>query len=80
MGGFNNDVEDLEAVVEYLTSRFGYTIDLLIGHSRGVVTAFRWMCTAKEAVGVRGFINVSGRYRMPVRGYIATPSANLRLN
>ena len=67
MGAFDNDVEDLEAVVAYLTSQLGYVIDLLIGHSRGVVTAFRWMCTAKEAAGVRGFVNVSGRYRMPVR-------------
>ncbi|GJE97189.1 alpha/beta hydrolase [Phanerochaete sordida] len=66
MGAFDNDVEDLEAVVAYLTSQLGYVIDLLVGHSRGVVTAFRWMCTAKEAAGVRGFVNVSGRYRMPL--------------
>ena len=67
MGAFVNDVEDIEAVVEYLTSQFGYIIDLLIGHSRGVVAAFRWICTAEEAANVRGFVNVSGRYRLPVR-------------
>ncbi|KAH8104526.1 Alpha/Beta hydrolase protein [Cristinia sonorae] len=63
-GGFNTDVEDLTAVVAYLTSQFGYTIDLLVGHSRGVVDAFRWICTAEEGKNVRGFVNVSGRYRM----------------
>ncbi|KAJ3549163.1 hypothetical protein NM688_g5213 [Phlebia brevispora] len=66
MGAFLNDVEDLEAAVAYLTKEFGYIIDLLIGHSRGVVTAFRWMCTAKEAASVRGFVNAAGRYRMPL--------------
>ena len=71
MGAFVNDVEDIEAVVEYLASQFGYVIDLLVGHSRGVVSAFRWMCTAREAANVRGFVNVSGRYRLPVRGYIS---------
>ncbi|KIP05369.1 hypothetical protein PHLGIDRAFT_128928 [Phlebiopsis gigantea 11061_1 CR5-6] len=66
VGAFNNDIEDLEAVVKYLTAQFGYVIDLLVGHSRGVVTAFRWMCIAQEAASVRGFVNVSGRYRMPL--------------
>ena len=67
MGAFVDDVADLEAVVAYLTNQFGYVVDLIIGHSRGVVTAFRWMCMAKEAATVRGFVNVSGRYRMRVR-------------
>ncbi len=67
MGAFKEDVEDLEAVVQYLTTQFGYIVDLLVGHSRGVVAAFRWMCIAKEASNVRGFVNVSGRYRMRVR-------------
>ena len=67
MGAFENDVEDIEAAVHFLTSRHGYKIDLIVGHSRGVVAALRWMCIAKEAKDVRAFVNVSGRYRMPVR-------------
>ena len=66
MSGFDDDAEDINAVVAYLTSKFGYVVDLVVGHSRGVVASIRWMCTAKEAQGVRGFVNASGRYRMDV--------------
>ncbi|KAI0699121.1 ectomycorrhiza-regulated esterase [Cytidiella melzeri] len=69
MGGFEDDVEDLNAVVAYLTNKLGYLVDIIVGHSRGVVAAIRWMCTAKEAQGVRGFVNASGRYRMNVSHY-----------
>ena len=72
MGAFADDGKDLEAIVAYLTSNFGYIIDLIIGHSRGVVTGLRWMCTAKEAHAVRGFVNASGRYRMRVREFAKT--------
>lgn len=71
MGAFDNDIDDIKAVVAYLTSELGYIIDLLVGHSRGVVAMFRWMCTTKESSSVRGFVNVAGRYRMPVRMYRA---------
>ena len=67
MGAFENDVEDIEAAVQFLQRQYGYKVDLIVGHSRGVVAAFRWMCTAPEAQAVSGFVNVSGRYRMPVR-------------
>jgi len=59
-----SDVVDLQAVVKYLQSTYGYRIDLLVGHSRGSILAFHWLCTAKEAQDVSGFVNVSGRYRM----------------
>ncbi|KAI0086548.1 ectomycorrhiza-regulated esterase [Irpex rosettiformis] len=64
MAGFDDDAEDISAVVAYLTSKFGYVVDLIVAHSRGVVAAIRWMCTAQEAQSVRGFVNASGRYRM----------------
>jgi len=64
MGAFEDDVDDINAVVACLTRELGYIVDLIVGHSRGVVAAMRWMCTAKEAKSVRGFVNVSGRYRM----------------
>ncbi|TRM62165.1 Alpha/Beta hydrolase protein [Schizophyllum amplum] len=59
-----NDVADLAAVVAYLRVHLGYRIVLLVGHSRGSIVGFRWMCTAPEAQEVDGFVNVSGRYRM----------------
>ncbi|KAI0801784.1 Alpha/Beta hydrolase protein [Irpex lacteus] len=64
MAGFDDDAEDISAVVAYLTSKFGYIVDLIVGHSRGVVASIRWMCTVKEAQSVRAFVNASGRYRM----------------
>ena len=67
MGTIERDIDDMEAVVRYLTVEFGYVVDVVVGHSRGVIAGLGWMFTAKEAAGVRGFVNVSGRYRMPVR-------------
>ncbi|KAL1692023.1 Alpha/Beta hydrolase protein [Schizophyllum commune] len=66
-GALEEDVEDLAAVVAFLRSRYGYRIALLVGHSRGSIVGFRWMCTAVEAQEVGGFVNVSGRYRMEVQ-------------
>jgi uncharacterized protein len=69
MGGFQDDADDISAAVAYLTSQFGYKIDLLVGHSRGAVAGIRWMCTEKEGQDVRGFVNASGRYRMDVSDF-----------
>lgn len=66
MGALHEDLEDLEVVVQYLSKEFGYVVDLVVGHSRGSVVAMRWLCIAEEAKHVRGFVNVSGRYRMEV--------------
>ena len=66
MSGLDDDWEDLRLVTSHMTKHFGYIIDLLIGHSRGSIIAMRWLCTAEEAKSVRGFVNVSGRYRMEV--------------
>ncbi|KAH9171678.1 Alpha/Beta hydrolase protein [Lactarius sanguifluus] len=67
-GGFADDVEDVRVVVAYLTQEYGYKIDLLVGHSRGSVVAMRWLCTSDEGKYVSGFVNVSARYKMDVRG------------
>ena len=66
MGGFEDDYRDICSAVAYLTSKFGYVIDLVVGHSRGSVAAMRWVCLSEEGQGVRGFVNASGRYRMRV--------------
>ncbi|KAF8574331.1 ectomycorrhiza-regulated esterase [Ramaria rubella] len=64
MSYFENDLADLRAVVAFLTSQLGYTIDVVIGHSRGSLIAYKWICTAPEGQTVSAFVNVSARYRM----------------
>ncbi|KAK0441506.1 ectomycorrhiza-regulated esterase [Desarmillaria tabescens] len=58
------DVQELCAVAEYLKSRYGYEIDLVIGHSRGAVIAVRWICTTEDGKNISGFVNISGTLRM----------------
>jgi len=57
-------VTDLLVVVEYLKAHFGYTIDLVVGHSRGSIVGMHWICTSEDGKNVSGFVNASGRYRM----------------
>ncbi len=59
------DAEYPHVVTEYLTTYFGYHIDLMVGHCRGTILV-RWLCTTGEGKPVSGFENVSGRYRMRV--------------
>jgi predicted alpha/beta hydrolase family esterase len=61
-----DDVLDLAIVVEFLKKNYGYCVDLVVGHSRGAVVAFHWLCTSEEGKQVGGFVNVAGRYRMRV--------------
>ncbi|KAL7280014.1 hypothetical protein ACG7TL_006427 [Trametes sanguinea] len=65
-GRFENDVVDLEVVVEYLTRKYGYVIDTIIGHSRGSVVGALWICKHRDGASktVRRYVNVAGRYRM----------------
>lgn len=57
----------MQAVVDHLWTNFGYVTDLVIGHSRGAIIAFRWIATSVYGQQVSAFVNVSGRYRMEVR-------------
>lgn len=61
-----NDVEDIQIVVNYLSTTYGYKVDLVVGHSRGSIVAMRWMCTTNEGQQVSAFVNLSGRYRTQV--------------
>ncbi|KAF9063281.1 Alpha/Beta hydrolase protein [Rhodocollybia butyracea] len=63
-GGLADDLEDLRVVVDFLKVNYGYEIDLLVGHSRGSIVGFRWICTSEEGAKISGFVNASGRYRM----------------
>ena len=65
-GALHEDIEDLQAVVDYLKVNYGYVVDLLVGHSRGSIMAFRWLSTSEDGRKVSAFVNVSGRYRMEV--------------
>ena len=64
MAKIPNDVDDIQVVADYLSKHYGYTITTIVGHSRGSIAGFRWMCTSIDAAKVRGYVNVSGRYRM----------------
>lgn len=64
MAALHEDVEDIQSVARYMSKVFGYVVDVIVGHSRGSVSAMCWVTTSPDAAGVRGFVNVSGRYRM----------------
>ena len=70
------DFEDLTTVIAYLTSRYGYTIDLVIAHSNGMLSAMRWLCTSADANSVRGFITFGARYRM----WVSILSLRIKMN
>jgi len=63
-GALDEDLVDLQAVVDYLKQTYGYVIELLVGHSRGSIVAFRWLSTTEDGRKVSAFVNASGRYRM----------------
>ncbi|KAJ8523255.1 hypothetical protein ONZ45_g286 [Pleurotus djamor] len=63
-GAIHEDIEDIKLVVEHLKTKYGYVIDLVVGHSRGSIAGFHWMCTSPEGLSVGAFVNASGRYRM----------------
>lgn len=63
MSNFEDDQEDLQTVAKYLAGR-GYAVVLVVGHSRGSFGGFKWLCSTPEGRQLRGFVNVSGRYRM----------------
>lgn len=64
--GLLNDLQDVDAVVAYLKSQYGYRVDLVIGHSRGSTVGMQWLAASPEGQRVSGFVNVSARYRVKV--------------
>jgi hypothetical protein len=66
IGGLPSDVEDIRIVAAYLTTVYGYVIDLVVGHSRGAIASMNWVATSEEGKGVTGYVNVAGRYRLEV--------------
>jgi len=78
-GALDEDLVDLQAVVDYLKQTYGYVIELVVGHSRGSVVAFRWISTTEDGRKVSAFVNASGRYRMAVRVQVALKSQTCNL-
>ncbi len=70
--GLEDKVIDISIVVSYLEKTFGYQVDLIVGHSRASIVAFRWLCTTEAGKKVSGFVNISGRYRMHISFYLET--------
>ncbi|EIM86130.1 alpha/beta-hydrolase [Stereum hirsutum FP-91666 SS1] len=68
-----NDVEDIRVVAAFLSSRYGYHVDLVVGHSRGANVGIYWCCMTEEGRSVSAFVNVSGRYRMEVLSSFVLP-------
>ncbi|CCM01873.1 uncharacterized protein FIBRA_03944 [Fibroporia radiculosa] len=56
LGKIEGDAFDIHVVAEYLNRRYGYMVDLLVGHSRGSVAAMIWLCNYPQAAtrSVRG--------------------------
>ncbi len=75
--GLEDEVVDISVVVDYLEKTFGYQVDLIVGHSRASIVAFRWLCTTEAGKKVSGFVNISGRYRMHVSFYLETLYSSL---
>lgn len=55
---------DIDVVVKYLKSTYGYVVTMIVSHSRGSMVTIRYLCTYEDAANVEYFVNVSGRYRM----------------
>ncbi|KIJ54913.1 hypothetical protein M422DRAFT_24793 [Sphaerobolus stellatus SS14] len=64
MSAFGNDIADVDAVVKFLHNELGYKVDMVIGHSRGAIVAFKWTCSTPEGRAISYFVNCSGRHRM----------------
>ncbi|KAL8280985.1 hypothetical protein RQP46_006664 [Phenoliferia psychrophenolica] len=60
-GNFDDDADDLESVIAYLSSTYGYHVHTLIGHSRGSIVTGLFLSTRAHRP-IRFWINVSGRY------------------
>ncbi|KIY68499.1 alpha/beta-hydrolase [Cylindrobasidium torrendii FP15055 ss-10] len=63
-GAIDADIEDIQVVVDFLKETYAYVVDIIVGHSRGSISAMHWLCTSPDAASVSAFVNVSSRYRL----------------
>lgn len=69
ISGLNEDLEDLNAVVHHLRAALGYTIEVIVGHSRGSIDGFAWFTrycpdSLPPQLRVPYFVALSTRYNM----------------
>ncbi|KAJ9479317.1 putative uncharacterized protein [Pseudozyma hubeiensis] len=69
MGNLADDVEDLVAVVDYLRTKLEYTVEIIIGHSRGGLDGFAWFAkhcpdSLPPSLRVPFFVGLSARFNM----------------
>ncbi|CDS01345.1 uncharacterized protein SPSC_06621 [Sporisorium scitamineum] len=69
MGNLADDVEDLVAVVNYLRTKLEYTVEIIIGHSRGGLDGFAWFArhcpdALPPSLRVPFFVGLSARFNM----------------
>ncbi|GAK65897.1 ectomycorrhiza-regulated esterase [Moesziomyces antarcticus] len=69
MGNLADDVEDLVAVVDYLRTKLEYTVEIVIGHSRGGLDGFAWFAkhcpdALPPSLRVPFFVGLSARFNM----------------
>ncbi|SAM82462.1 uncharacterized protein UBRO_04511 [Ustilago bromivora] len=69
MGNLADDVEDLVAVVDYLRTNLEYTVEIIVGHSRGCLDAFAWFAkhcpdALPPSLRVPFFVGLSARFNM----------------
>ena len=56
---------DIDVVVKYLKSKYGYLVTMMVSHSRASMATMLYLSTHEEdATNVKCFVNVSGRYRV----------------
>jgi pimeloyl-ACP methyl ester carboxylesterase len=65
-----DDVDDLRAVILFLRERYNYSIELIVGHSRGSIVGWAYYARFAEAMRVDPeediplWASVAGRWRM----------------
>jgi len=76
-GDIDSDIMDLDLVVKYLKSKYGYTVTMIVSHSRASNGAMRYLCThGGVAAEVKCFVNVAGRYRTGIDHEKSFPGLN----
>ncbi|GJJ15745.1 hypothetical protein Clacol_010023 [Clathrus columnatus] len=77
---FDNDIADIRTVVAFLSTELGYTVDMVVAHSRGAIVAFKWISSTPEGQRVSYFVNCAGRHRMKTRSLTNySPTESVRL-
>lgn len=69
MSNIDHDVQDLRAVITFLKERYGYAVELLVGHSRAALSGWMYFATfademRNEEERIPYWVSVSGRWRM----------------